>query len=325
MSASAASSAGEALVLGTRGSRLALWQARRVAGELDTAGYAATLREITTTGDRRQDVPVSQMNDEAVFTKELDRALLSGEIHLAVHSLKDLPSHVPKGITLAAVSGRASPLDAFVAHPSFDGLLADLPEGATLATASLRRRAQLKAWRPDLEVVPVRGNVDTRLDKLARSDWHGMILAACGLRRMGLEEHIREAIAPRVMLPAVGQGALGIACASDDADVRALLRRVLHDDRAGTCAAAERAFMQAVGGGCQVPTGAWARFDDRGDAAGEERLVVSGCIAALDGDPLFREERTVRPAEADPTGRALAEALLERGGRAVLQDVKRDA
>ncbi|PSQ85485.1 MAG: hydroxymethylbilane synthase, partial [Bacteroidetes bacterium QS_1_65_9] len=233
------------LVLGTRGSQLALWQARRVAGELDTAGYAATLREITTTGDRRQDVPVSQMNDEAVFTKELDRALLSGEIHLAVHSLKDLPSHVPEGITLAAVSGRASPLDAFVAHPSFDGLLADLPEGATLATASLRRRAQLKAWRPDLEVVPVRGNVDTRLDKLARSDWHGMILAACGLRRMGLEEHIREEIAPRVMLPAVGQGALGIACASDDADVRALLRRVLHDDRAGTCAAAERAFMQA--------------------------------------------------------------------------------
>jgi hydroxymethylbilane synthase len=309
------------LVLGTRGSRLALWQARRVKEQLEAGGHAARLREITTTGDRRQDAPLSELNDEAVFTKELDRALLDGGIHLAVHSLKDLPSHVPEGITLAAVSARASPLDAFVAHPSFEGKLKDLPEEATLATASLRRRAQLKAWRPDLEVAPVRGNVDTRLQKLAHSDWHGMVLAVAGLRRMGLAEHIREKIAPRVMVPAVGQGALGIACASENDALRSALRRTLHDERAGTCAAAERAFMKAVGGGCQVPTGAYARFPGNGDAR-SGRLLLSGCIAGLDGEPLLREERTTRPEDAEATGRALAEALLEQGGREVLNEIR---
>lgn len=316
-SAARATEEASPLVLGTRGSQLALWQARRVKEQLEEGGHTARLREITTTGDRRQDAPVSELNDEAVFTKELDRALLAGEIHLAVHSLKDLPSHVPEGLTLAAVSARASPLDAFVAHPSFGGKLKDLPEGATLATASLRRRAQIKAWRPDLEVVPVRGNVDTRLRKLARSDWHGMVLAVAGLRRMGLAEHIRQEIAPRVMVPAVGQGALGIACASENEALRSELRRTLHDERTGTCAAAERAFMKAVGGGCQVPTGAYARFSEESD-----RLVLSGCIAGLDGEPLFREERTARSENAEATGHALAEALLEQGGRAVLDAIR---
>ena len=283
------------LVLGTRGSQLALWQARHVKKQLEPGGHAVRLREITTTGDRRQDAPVSELNDEAVFTKELDRALLEGTIHLAVHSLKDLPSHVPEGITLAAVSARASPFDAFVAHPSFEGGVADLPEAATLATASLRRRAQLKAWRPDLKVVPVRGNVDTRLEKLARSEWHGMVLAVAGLRRMDLAEHIREEIAPHVMVPAVGQGALGIACASENEPLRATLRRVLHDEQAGTCAAAERAFMKAVGGGCQVPTGAYARFLENGE---DTRLRLDGCIAGLDGTPLLREKRVVPPGAA---------------------------
>ena len=306
----------EPLVLGTRGSQLAMWQARHVKSLLEDAGHAVRLREITTTGDRRQDVPVSEMNDEAVFTKELDRALLDGQIHLAVHSLKDLPSHIPDGLTLAAVSTRASPFDAFVAHPSFEGGLDDLPEGPTLATASLRRRAQLEAWRSDLEIVPVRGNVDTRLEKLVRSDWHGMILAVAGLRRLGLETHIREAIAPEVMVPAVGQGALGIACATAHEGLTKQLRRVLHDESAGYCAAAERAFMQAVGGGCQVPTGAWARF------TGEEQITMSGCIAALDGQPLLREEQSFRPSEAKANGRRLAESLLERGGRGILDRIR---
>ena len=314
-SADEALAGGRPLVLGTRGSQLALWQARFVKGQLERAGHDVQLREIATTGDRRQEVPVSEMNDEAVFTKELDRALLAGEIHLAVHSLKDLPSHVPEGLTLAAVSRRASPFDAFVAHPSFAGTLRDLPDGATLATASLRRRAQLKAWRPDLEVVPVRGNVDTRLEKLAEADWHGMILAAAGLRRMDLADHIRESISPDVMVPAVGQGALGIACAKAQEGLRERLREVLHDEATGRCIAAERAFMQAVGGGCQVPTGAWARFED-------EHLVVSGCIAALDGQPLLREERTVLPEEGEAAGRSLAEVLLDRGGRDILHEIR---
>ncbi len=305
-------------MLGTRGSRLALWQARRVQALLEGAGRDITLQEITTRGDRVQDVPVSQLGDEAVFTKELDVALLAGEIDLAVHSLKDLPSRLPSGVALAAVSERATPFDAFVAHPDYGGTLADLPEGAVLATASLRRRAQLKAWRPDLEIVPVRGNVDTRIEKLDTSDWHGLILAVAGLERMGLAARIREEISPAVMVPAVGQGALGIVCREDDAALRAQLRRAVHHESSGVIARAERAFMKRLGGGCQVPTGAWARM------AGAQ-LAIDGCVAALDGGRLLRERMTCAPDAVESTGRALAEALLERGGREILAAIQRVA
>ena len=306
------------LVLGTRGSALALWQARRVQALLKAEGHAAELKEIVTKGDRVQDVPISQLGDEGVFTKELDRALLGRRIHLAVHSLKDLPSRLPSGIRLAAVSTRASPFDAFVAHPTFGGALADLPQGATVATASLRRQAQLKAWRPDLRIVPVRGNVDTRLEKLRASDWHGMVLAVAGLERMGLARHIREQIDPDIMVPAVGQGALAVTCAAEDEEVAALARAALHDDEAAEVAQAERAFMQQIGGGCQVPTGAWGRFE-----AGH--LVLDGCVAALDGRRLLRARKTCAPSEAEATGRALARQLLGEGGAEILRAIRAPA
>lgn len=308
----------EPLTLGTRGSRLALWQAHRVQALLEAEGQDVSLREITTRGDRVQDVPVSQLGDEAVFTKELDVALLAGEIDLAVHSLKDLPSRLPSSLALAAVSERATPFDAFVAHPDYGGTLADLPEGAVLATASLRRRAQLKAWRPDLEIVPVRGNVDTRLEKLDASNWHGLILAVAGLERMGLAVRIRAAISPEVMVPAVGQGALGVVCREDDAPLRARLRRAVHHESSGVIARVERAFMKRLGGGCQVPTGAWARM------AGKQ-LVIDGCVAALDGRRLLREQRTCAPEDAEAAGCALAETLLKRGGREILAAIRRVA
>jgi hydroxymethylbilane synthase len=303
------------LVLGTRSSKLALWQANYVKSKLEAKGHRVDLEPITTRGDEERDVPISEIGDEAVFTKELDRALLAGDVHLAVHSLKDIPSTVPEGITLAAVGPREEPFDAFVAHPSFDGHLDDLPMKATVATASLRRKAQLRTWRSDLEIVPVRGNVDTRLDKLVESDWDGMVLAVAGLVRMGLSTHIRDRIDSEIMVPAVGQGALGIACAADREGIEHRLHEVLHDEAAGYATAAERAFLKRVGGGCQVPLGAWARLTDDGD------LLVEACIAALDGTEHYRDRRRCPPDEGQRAGRELANDLLGAGGDEILDRI----
>lgn len=306
------------LVLGTRSSELALWQANFVKSKLEAKGHRVELETITTRGDESRDVPVSEIGDEAVFTKELDRALLAGDIHLAVHSLKDIPSTVPDGITLAAVGPREDPLDAFVAHPSFDGHLEDLPMQATIATASLRRTAQIRTWRSDLEVVPVRGNVDTRLEKLVESEWDGMILAVAGLLRMGLSAHIRDRIDPDVMVPAVGQGALGIACAEQHESLAQRLHKVLHDESTGYATTAERAFLRRVGGGCQVPLGAWAHFSDDG------ALLIDACIADLDGSEHYRDRRRCAPQQGAEVGRALATDLLEAGGEAVVDRILGD-
>lgn len=322
--------AASSLVLGTRGSQLALWQAHHARDALAAQGLDVTLEVITTRGDREQDVLISEIGDEAVFTKELDLALLDGTIDFAVHSLKDVPSRLPDGLTLAAISARAAPFDAFVAHPDVDGGLADLPTGAILATASLRRRAQLLAWRPDLEVVPVRGNVDSRLEKLDASGeappgraWHGMVLAAAGLARMDLAHRITERIDPQIMVPAVGQGALGLACRSDDLATAEALRTALHHAPTHLAVTAERAFLRRVGAGCQVPLGAWARLEPSADAGGEH-LVFDACIAALDGTAAHRGRRTCRPDPdaADAIGHDLAETLLDAGGAAILADLR---
>lgn len=302
------------LVLGTRGSELALRQANSVRSRLEAAGHRVELEEITTRGDESTDTRISEIGDEAVFTKELDGALLSGEIDLAVHSLKDIPSTVPGGITLAAIGEREDPFDAFVPHPSFQGTLEDLPESATLATSSLRRTAQLLTWREDLEIVPVRGNVDTRLEKLRRSDWEGLVLAVAGLLRLGFTAQIGERIDSEIMIPAVGQGALGIACTEDDEALRTALRNALHHEPTGYAAAAERAFLREVGGGCQVPLGAWARLE-------EGSLVIDACIADLDGSEQYSDRRCCAPEDGKEVGRVLAEDLLEAGGEQILDDV----
>ncbi|MFB6272213.1 MAG: hydroxymethylbilane synthase [Salinibacter sp.] len=310
------------LVLGTRGSELALRQANVVRSKLEAAGHRVDLQTISTRGDEATDTPISEIGDEAVFTKELDRALLQEEVDLAVHSLKDIPSTVPGGLALAAIGERADARDAFVAHPSFEGDLTDLPEGATVATASLRRTAQLLTWRSDLDVVPVRGNVDTRIEKLKKDrpagrSWTGMVLAVAGLVRLGLSVHIRNRIDPDVMIPAVGQGALGIACREDHAELRALLRDELHHEPTGHAATAERAFLHEVGGGCQVPLGAWARLED-------ETLVLDACIAALDGGEYYRDQRRCAPEKGADTGRGLAQDLLAAGGDQILDEVLGD-
>jgi hydroxymethylbilane synthase len=216
------------------------------------------------------------------------------------------------------VGPREEPFDAFVAHPSFDGHLEDLPMQATVATASLRRKAQLRTWRSDLEVEPVRGNVDTRLEKLVESDWDGMILAVAGLLRMGLSAHIRDRIDPEVMVPAVGQGALGIACAADHDALADRLHAVLHDEATGSATTAERAFLRRVGGGCQVPLGAWARLADDG------ALLIDACIADLDGSEHYRDRRRCAPDEGAVEGRKLASDLLQAGGEAVVDRILGD-
>lgn len=304
------------LVLGTRGSELALWQANFVRSKLEARGHRVEIQTISTRGDEERDTPISEVG-EAVFTRELDRALLAGDVDFAVHSLKDIPSTVPEGIGLAAIGPRGEPFDAFVAHPSFDGELEALPEGASVATASLRRTAQLRAWRSDLEIVPVRGNVDTRVQKLGESDWHGMILAVAGLLRLGLGVHVREHVSPEIMLPAVGQGALGIACAETNDALRERLHEVLHHAPTGYATTAERAFLREVGAGCQVPLGAWARLDD-------DEYVLEACIVALDGSEQYRDQRRFVPEEGVKVGRALAADLLEVGGARILDDVLGD-
>lgn len=303
------------LIIGTRGSALALWQAHYVRDALTAAGRSIEVCTITTQGDRILDVPLAEIGSKALFTKELDIALLQGEIHLAVHSLKDLPTTLPPGVHLAAITERADPRDAFIAHPSFSGSLADLPDGATLATSSLRRRAQLLAWRPDLRIVSVRGNVDTRLEKLDASDWQGMILAAAGVARLGRTDRVREQIDPQIMLPAVGQGALGVVCAEADTETRALLQHHLHHPPSAAATLAERALLRRLEGGCQVPIGAWGRSE-----AGH--LVLDGCVASLDGDRLLRN-RMAGPAEqAETLGTTLAERLLEAGADAILSEIR---
>jgi len=273
------------------------------------------LKTISTRGDEAQAVPISEIGDQAVFTKALDQALLSGGIHLAVHSLKDIPTTVPDGVTLAAIGPREVPFDVFVAHPSFDGGLEALPPKATLATASLRRKAQLRTWRPDLEVVPVRGNVGTRLEKLMEQKWDGVVLAEAGLFRLGLTAWIRERFAVERMVPAVGQGALGIACAAEHERLAQTLHDALQDEDTAVATRAERAFLRRVGGGCQVPLGAWARLADDG------ALVMDACIASLDGQEQYRERRSGPPDDGDRMARSMAEELLGAGGEAVVERI----
>lgn len=303
------------LILGTRGSALALQQATAIRSFLEARGIPVQVEIICTTGDHLQDVPLAKIGTKGLFTKELDQALLEGRIDLAVHSLKDLPTEMPEGLIVAAVPERASPWDAFVAHPDYKGRLEDLPEGATVATSSLRRQAQLRAWRPDLQVVPVRGNVDTRLRKLEAAGWHGLILAAAGLERLGLEERIRQCVTADIMLPAVGQGALGVVCAETNLRVLALLE-ALHHAPTAAAVRAERAFLHALQGGCQVPVAAL------GTVRSDGTLVLRGRVVALNGRQQVEGEQQGPMTAPETIGEALAAMLLAQGARFILEEIR---
>ncbi len=308
--------------VGTRASALALWQTERVREQLASRGMATTRLEMTTTGDDVTDVPLARIGSVALFTRQLDDALLQGRIDLAVHSLKDLPSRLPEGIALAAVSEREDPRDALVGR---DGMTFDqLPEGAILATSSLRRRAQSLRWRPDLQIADVRGNVQTRLRHLAETPaWSATLLAAAGLLRLDLDHHITEMLPIARFLPAPGQGALAVTVRSDDDATRAAVLAAVHDERTGLATAAERGFLRALDGGCQVPIAAFAEVTAVG---GSWRIALQGRVIALDGVTAIegRRDALVGDAvDAAAVGQTLGDALLAQGAGPLLASARR--
>lgn len=295
------------LRIGTRGSPLALWQAHHVAGLLRplTAPRAVELLEIETSGDRIRDAALTQMGGDGVFTKEIQRALLAGAVDVAVHSLKDLPTTFIAGLTLAAVPERGPSGDAFVSHKHrhFD----ELPPGAVVGTSSLRRRSQALHRRPDLNLVNLRGNIETRLRKIEEQNLDAIILAEAGLRRLGLASAITELLDPQWMLPAVGQGALGLECRAEDTVTLGLLERLNHGPTR-QAVLAERALLRGLGGGCLVPLGASPRVE------GSE-LLLRGAVLSPDGRQRIAAEYRGAAAEAEVVGQQLAEILLARGAR----------
>jgi hydroxymethylbilane synthase len=301
----------ETLILGTRGSRLALTQAEACAERLRTKGLNIEVRVIRTTSDRLPETPLSVIDRRDVFTRQLDEALLARGIDLAVHSLKDIPTELPEGIALAAVSERHDPSDVLVSEAGWgvDGL----PDGATVATGSLRRRAQLLHRRPDLRIVEIRGNVETRVRKMREGAADAIVLARAGLERLGLTREVPHAVLPPgVMLPAVGQGFLAVTTL-EDSPARGTVREALNDGPGEEVALAERAMLRALEGGCRVPVGALGVFE-----AGEVRL--RGLVASPDGALMYEGSAEGRGAE-DVGGR-LARDLLDRGAGVVLGEVR---
>ena len=307
------------LVIGTRGSDLAMWQSRFISAALTAAhpDLHIDLKVIRTTGDKSLQTPLHRMPDKGLFTREIESALLDGTVDLAVHSLKDLPTELPEGLSLAAIGAREDPADVLVVKDKPPRTLEELPHGAAILTGSLRRRAQLLHRRPDLKALPIRGNVQTRIRKLHESEAAATILARAGLVRLGLTQHIGLRLDPAEFLPACGQGALAIEIRTDDRRMRELLRVIDHPET-GRAVAAERAFLSALGGGCQVPMGAYARSE-----GGQAHLTVTGVVATVDGSRLLRETLDGPAADmeaAEALGQSLAEALRRRGCEQILKE-----
>jgi hydroxymethylbilane synthase len=294
------------LRIGTRGSQLARWQAQWVADRLGGLGHAVELIEIATRGDLERGRSIEEIGTRGVFTKEIQRALVAGDVDVGVHSLKDLPTEPVDGLMLAAVPPRESAADVLVSTKAAS--LAELPPGARLGTGSLRRRAQLRHQRPDVQVEDVRGNVDTRLRKLDAGDFDAIVLAEAGLRRLGLENRISQVLPFEIMLPAVGQGALALECRADDAATRAAVAPL--DDRATHLATlAERALLARLRGGCMAPVGAWARVEG-------SRLRLSAVVLSIDGRRRMEANDVAvasSPADAEQLGCRVADALLDQG------------
>jgi len=297
------------LRIGSRGSMLALWQAKHITALLEAQGHEVELEIIKTTGDKILDVALAQVGTKGMFTKEIEEALAEGKVDLAVHSLKDLPTELPPGFEIVAITERVNPRDAFLSV-NYDCLDA-LPKNAKVGTSSLRRQAQLKAFRPDLEIFPLRGNVDTRVRKLEEGEYDAIILAAAGLTRLGKTQLVREYLPVEFMCPAAGQGALGIEIREGDKAMRKHLA-FLNDADAHAATVCERALLNKLGVGCQVPIGAFAEVKDG-------KLHLTGVVARPDGSEVLREQQV----GTDPValGELVGETLLRRGGAKILEDV----
>ena len=299
--------------IATRKSQLALWQANHVRERLlnRRRGLEVALLEILSAGDKTLDVPLSRVGGKGLFLKELEQALLRGEADLAVHSIKDMTTALPDGLGIAAICPRDDPRDAFVSNRV--DAIARLPRGAVVGTCSLRRQCQLRARFPNLRFANLRGNVPTRLDKLDRGEFDAIVLAAAGLKRLQLEHRIAEYLIPEICLPAVGQGAIGIECRVDDADILELVKPLNHADSA-ICVTAERAANARLGGGCHVPLAVHAELQ-------KGRIRVRAMVGSPDGSNLLAGEKTGARADAAGVGREVAEDLLARGAGDILAGV----
>jgi hydroxymethylbilane synthase len=297
------------LRIGSRGSKLALWQAHHVSALLTAMGHEVEIEVIKTTGDKILDVALAQVGTKGMFTKEIEEALADARVDLAVHSMKDVPTELMPEFTLAATMEREDPRDAFLAvhHQR----LSDLPQGGHVGTSSLRRQAQLKAMRPDLRISPLRGNVDTRIRKLDSGEYDAIMLAAAGVKRLGLEAFVRERLDASTMLPAVGQGALAIEVAKTNRKVYDIVRSLNHEQTERNVAC-ERALLGALGGGCQVPIAAHAMSSG-------EQIRLTALVARPDGSEVLREQQAGSSPEV--VGTEVARALLASGAQRILDDV----
>lgn len=317
------------VIIGTRGSKLALWQANWISEKLQSIypEIKVEIEKIKTTGDKILDAPLAKIGGKGLFVKEIEEALIAKKVDIAVHSMKDVPTEIPETLHIAAICEREDPRDAFI---SKDGhLLNELPRGAVLGTSSLRRTVQLKALRADLSIKPLRGNVDTRLRKLREGEFDAIVLASAGLKRMGFEEVITQFFNDDIMIPAIGQGAIGIETRVDDSYINELIKPLHHFETA-LCVSAERAFLSVVGGGCQVPLACHAKLIKREDS--NLSLHITGMIGDPEGqmETLRGFKNFIFPSDIDKTnlfkkaetlGIELAKELLKSGGRDILEKV----
>ena len=302
------------LVVGTRNSKLALWQANYIAECIRTQypEIEVILHHIMTTGDKILDVPLAKIGGKGLFTKEIEIAMLAGEIDLAVHSLKDMPTELPPGLLLAAITERVDPGDALIS-PKY-GTIDNLPNGAKVGTSSLRRKAQLLKYRPDLIISDLRGNLDTRLKKLDTEGLDAIILAVAGLKRLGWQNLITQVMPHDICLPAVGQGALALEARTNDLEIRTMLK-FLNNQETRWTVEAERSYLAEVEGGCQIPIGVYGYIK-------QELLVLEAVILSVDGQQHIRQTISGQPSEGIELGRTLAQSMLNAGGREILQELE---
>lgn len=312
---------GKKVVIGTRSSKLALWQAEFIKSELTTRypGLEVELNKIKTTGDKILDVPLAQVGGKGLFVKEIEEALLRREADIAVHSMKDVPTEFPEGLHLAVICEREDPRDAFISQIQTSGFriqrFEDLPPGAKIGTSSLRRSCQLLSVRPDLKIEQLRGNLDTRLRKLDEGQFDAVILAAAGVKRLGLHHRITEILPFDLSLSAIGQGAIGIECRINDDFINNLIAPLNHSETA-ICVRVERAFLRRLEGGCQVPIAAHSTFNIQ-----HSTLVLDGLVGSISGDRIIKGHIEGSPEQRESLGVQLADDVLSRGAKEILDEV----
>ena len=302
------------VVIGSRGSPLALWQANWIKDLLQehNSDLAVDIKIIKTSGDKIQDIPLAKIGGKGLFVKEIEEGLLKREVDIAVHSMKDMPITFPMNLCIACVTKRENPFDALISKNNIK--LDDLPKGAKVGTGSLRRMSQLLYYRPDLKLVPLRGNLETRLKKLKTEGLDAIILAAAGLIRLGWSDRITEVISPEVLLPAMGQGAVGIETRKNDVDNQILLADIDHEET-HYALDAERALVSQLEGGCNVPIGSFATLDG-------DKITLTGLVASLDGKTMYKKELTDLKTNAIALGRKLGDELIELGADRIMQEIK---